>query len=372
MEILYYFAERSTPMYQWQRTHFIDELKRHGIIIKVFNPALCNSFEESQERLLKEVENNCYDLLMTVSCNEHQILRSTIKEIKKKGIPTLCFRPDNLSVPMFDKGLAPEYDLIWLTAKETKYLYDKWGATSFFAPYAANPYRYTYTEYPLIRKACFIGTPHGSRARIINMTSKTGEPIDLFYGKNQIDNNNSDSIIEHKYKWWKFSPYEHILNNFRFCEGRKIFKGSVIERIKGVEDVVMRENVSHYPSLSFEKMVEYYSRYVLSLSFSSYGRTDVLKDNLPVVNLRNFEIPMCGGIQICRYCEELSQYYEEDKEIVFYRNEEELADKERFYLNKATNNQIKQMKIAARLRSENEHTWMCRFKKAFDILGLKY
>ena len=81
---------------------------------------------------------------------------------------------------------------------------------------------------------------------------------------------------------------------------------------------------------------------------------------------------MSGGIQICKYNPELAEYFEEDKEIVFYRDNEELVDKARYYSLEASESAIRKMKEAARRRAEKEHSWWNRFSLAFDKLGIKH
>ena len=81
---------------------------------------------------------------------------------------------------------------------------------------------------------------------------------------------------------------------------------------------------------------------------------------------------MSGGINICKYNQELAGYFEEGKEIVFYHDNEELVDKVRFYLERASDCEILKMKKAARTRAEKEHAWWNRFMIAFEILGLNH
>ena len=48
-----------------------------------------------------------------------------------------------------------------------------------------------------------------------------------------------------------------------------------------------------------------------------------------------------------------------------------MLDKAKFYLDSSHSNQVMNMKVAARKRTENEHTWNIRFTKVFENLGLK-
>ena len=89
-----------------------------------------------------------------------------------------------------------------------------------------------------------------------------------------------------------------------------------IERLDvSSEYLVVHSGVQH------REMNEIYSKYSLALSMPEARNTGVLKKPINVVRLRNFEIPMCAGLQITRYYEELAELFESEKEIVFYRAE---------------------------------------------------
>lgn len=81
---------------------------------------------------------------------------------------------------------------------------------------------------------------------------------------------------------------------------------------------------------------------------------------------------MAGGIALCKFNAELSEYFEDGKEVLFYQTDEELVQKARFYSEKATDRDLHRMKKAARERAERDHTWWNRFSIAFDTMGLHY
>lgn len=371
MEILYYVGETNTPMGQWQRTHFYDELSRHGVYITVFNPFSYNSIEEAHEAIVHYINLSRFDLFLTCYCSEQYIKKETIEYVKTIGIPTLSIRFDNLVIPYRDKKLAPLFDLLWLTAKETKHIYDRWGVDSFFAPYAANPYRYNYTEFnSYIKHICFIGTPYGSRAIMINSLTEQSVYTDVFFNsktKSLADKVEKAIISKHGFDYFRAMVY---WDRFKFREGRKVMYGSIKNKLFGQTNIVTNDYLSFLPPVKPEEQSPIYSKYVLSLASTSTNHTDILKNPLKIVNLRNFEIPMSGGIEICKYNPELAEYFEEGKEILFYRENEELIDKARYFLNKASSQEISTIKKAARKRAENEHTWWNRFSIAFEKLGL--
>ncbi len=371
MKILYYFQELDTPMFQWQRKHFLDELARKGVSIETFNPLLYSNTEEANEKLIKKAKEGGFDLMISNMGYYKMLYVDSVREIKKIGIPTMRIAWDNLMIPYIDKVLAPHFDLVWLTARETEQLYKKWGVKYFFAPYAANPFTYCYQEVDLKRCACFIGNPHGSRALMINTLTKNGMPVEVYHGGKR------QKVIEQnkpqrKYNIINPSTSETLINRLKFREGRILMYGSIINKLKGATSVENNERLKKYSGLSHEDMVSTYAAVALSLASTSAGHTDVLKNPLNIINLRNFEIPMCGGIEICKYSEEIAEYFEDGKEIVLYNDEYELAEKARYYIERASDNELRQMKLAARKRAEADHTWWNRFKIAFDYLGLKY
>ena len=372
MKILYFFQEQDTPMFRWQRVHFIDELNRHGCEFDCINPLTFESAVEANEHVIHLLDSCRFDLFFTNVCYEKVLFPETLVRIKEMGIPSLCLRCDNLVIPFNDKVLAPYFDLIWLTSWETQFLYDKWGCTTFFAPYAANPFLFQYrNDHPITHKVCFIGTPYGSRANMINALTEGEIPIDLFYGNNTQSKVLSNSDVTYR-KIQTPSRTSVLFHRLLFPQGRKVLLGTIKNRITGHISINSSVFLTHLPSVQPQDQGDLYSEYALALASTSTNHTDILRHPLKIINLRNFEIPMSGGIEICRYNPELADYFEDGKEIVFYKNNDELQDKARYYLTTASDYDIRSIKIAARKRAEGEHTWWQRFTKAFGLLGLPY
>lgn len=372
MKILYFFPEYGTNMYIWQRVHIINELESHGVEVVTFNPLLFNSSDEANEIFIEKIKSDKYNLIMSAACYEKMIYPEVLQTAKSLGIPTLCIRWDNLIRPFYDTKLSKMFDLVWLTSWETEYLYKKWGANTIFLPYAANPNVCQFTPQEVVSKVCFIGTVYGSRSLMINTLTNNGVKVDLYAGNNPKLQNNPKDIIDIKYDMPIPSWGETMFQRMTFKEGRKIMLGALVNRFVGSKNVIRNENLQWYPACSPEEMMYNYSRYALCLSSTSTIHTDALKNPLKIINLRAFEIPMSGGLAICKFNEELSNYFEEDKEIVFYRDDDEFIEKAHFYTQNNNNSLVLSMKNAARHRAESEHTWWCRFVKAFDRLGIHY
>ena len=122
MQILYYFKEQNSYMYQWQRIHIFNELQHSDININVFNPLHYDNNENLIKSFTEYISNNSVDMFMT--CHGDAIIQDEILPIiKKKGIPSLLICYDNLHAPYLHKDIAKYFDLVWLTSIETKYMF---------------------------------------------------------------------------------------------------------------------------------------------------------------------------------------------------------------------------------------------------------
>jgi spore maturation protein CgeB len=112
-----------------------------------------------------------------------------------------------------------------------------------------------------------------------------------------------------------------------------------------------------------------YSRSRVSLGFSAVAH--VPKDGtepIKQVRLRDFEAPMSGALYLVDRFDELAEFYEPGKEVVFFEDEEDLAEKARFYLQNDA--ERKQVREAGMKRAREEHTWHRRFERAFEQMGI--
>lgn len=365
MKILYFFEEKNTFMDKWQSYHIFDELKNYGIEVEVFNPLHFNCLDAANQALLKRVDAKQFDLFMTPH-NENRLFITTLNQIKYLNIPTLLICFDNLSIPFEHKKVCHIFDLVWLTSVETEYLFKRWGATTIFLPYAANPYLFNPVKVNNINKICFLGTPYGSRVNTINSLIQHDISIDLFSNTTE----SSDSVRNNfKIKSY-IAPFYDLI---RFSYGRKIIIGALKQKLLMVQPLLSNAScIDFLKPVPFEDLGNIYSSYALSLSSTSARNTGVLKTPLNIVNLRSFEIPMSGGLQICPYSKEIASYFEEGKEIVFYRSESELIEKTKYYLADENKQLRDEMKKLARIRAEKDHTWFIRFKQIFNYFDLPY
>ncbi|NMH89332.1 glycosyltransferase family protein [Flavivirga algicola] len=372
VRILYYFREESTYMHQWQRIHIFDELERHGHSIEVFNPLHYSSTEEANEKLIHYIKDNCKNFDLFLNCvGSEYIYKETIENISKIGLPTvlLCF--DNLHAPFMHKKIASTFDLVWLTSKETIGMFKNWGCNKIiFQTYAANPFKFTPNWNTTIESVSFIGTPYGSRINKLNQLSQAGIRCNVY----------ADSLINKSHERIGFKDNitsteverltKNIANSLRFNVGRKVFLGALLNKyLLKKESVLNRnDNLIAHPGITFEEMRKVYSNSSLSLNITELRNTFVLKKPIHKIHLRTFEIPMCGGLEITSFTEEMASYFENEKEIVLYKTNEEFISKAKFYLDTKNESISLKMKQNARKRAELEHTWMNRFNKVFEKL----
>jgi spore maturation protein CgeB len=116
--------------------------------------------------------------------------------------------------------------------------------------------------------------------------------------------------------------------------------------------------------LSLEEMVGMYSRSRINLGFGgvgAYDKTYCLKG-------RDFEIPMSGGLYLTEYHPELETVYALGKEIVVYRDFDELVGEIHRLLEGP--DEAEAVRQAGFRRARRDHTWEKRFERIFALLNL--
>ena len=95
---------------------------------------------------------------------------------------------------------------------------------------------------------------------------------------------------------------------------------------------------------------------------------NMLMQELDGVNKRTFEVAACGGFQIATHNKEINNLFEEDKEIVTYKNFKELKSKIDYYLDPKNEAERKQIITAGHKRSINDHTYEIRMKSMLNTI----
>lgn len=351
-------------MFQWQKFHIFEDLAAHEIEIEILNPLTYATVEEANAALLKRLKQGGIDLFMT-TCTHKDLYIDTLNLIRQLGIPTLLICFDNLTVPYAHKEISPHFDLVWLTSIETKYLFDKWGVNSIFQPYAANPRIVTPQYIKDEERVLFIGTPYGSRCKMLNSLLSADVPISIFAKNTDISNN----IIPPGNKIQLIKSFREMMS---FPIGRKLAYASLKNKImKQSKLKIDSKCLEINPPVPVNIMLRLYNEFALSLSSVTNRHTGVLKTPLLIVNLRSFEIPSAGGLLFCQFNPELNGYFENEKEALYYFNDEDMVDKAKYYLSPKRKSDRMRIKENAYIKALNEHTWFNRFSNILNAMNLK-
>ncbi|MFH1131687.1 MAG: glycosyltransferase [Pseudomonadota bacterium] len=115
-------------------------------------------------------------------------------------------------------------------------------------------------------------------------------------------------------------------------------------------------------AVSFEKMMELYSRAQVVLGMGGVGQTDAVKH----LKGRDFEVPMSGSVYLTSFNPELTDFFNVGKEILCYSSFFECADLLHWLLRRPQ--KAEQIRYAARARCINEHTWDHRIQEFMALL----
>ncbi len=346
-------------MSEWQKVQIFDELAHYGVVFEVLNPASFESLEQCNDCLLEKLKNDhTIDVFLTCAPDKF-FLPGVIQQIGKLHMPKVLIQFDNLHSPYCNKNTARYFDIVWLTSRETEYIFKGLGCKTIFQPYAASPFLYNDYYRKQIDRVCFVGTPYGSRIQYINEIISAGVKFDVFYGKDKKD---AGEKLLLPYRIKENSKLRLIMEDLSFPVGRYVLAGkikSILVRDKKLIDSSPFLSIKN--NLSFEDMNSAYSNYALSLNVLALRNTYYLNKPVHKLHLRTFEIPMCAGLELVSYNEELAEYFTAD-EMVFFRDNDEMIDKVKFFLKPQNESLCRRMKIQARKKAVNEHSWHRRFE----------
>ena len=280
------------------------------IIKKISQEKLVNYVDKKTMQLIEKFKP---DLFFTIYGFNHS--PEVINKIKSKGIPTLCWW---LNDPFqFERSVAKaiHYDLYFTNSKKIIDSYKERGMQNVFhLPPAIFPdiHRKIHglkNKYDI----CFAGDHKSIRESIL------------------------EALVE-EFNITLFGPWR-----------KKIKEGSSLSKcIKGRKFFTPQEMV----------MIFNQSKVVLNIH-TWFGKYD------HGINPRVFEANGCGVFQVCDWKEEISDFYIDGKEIIIYRNIEELKEKLRYY----SKNDAARQKIAENgyIRTHNEHTYGNRLNELMRI-----
>lgn len=286
---------------------------------------------------------------------------NTIDEIRKIGVLTLNFSCNNTHQFHLVESIANHFDINLFSEKGAKEKFTAIRANAVWFQMAANPKYYFPKKNKFRYDISFIGAAYAKRANYINHLVQHKIYVDCF-GPNWLINQPYASLKKIKkelarLKWIINSLYSLSLEN-RSKLSLKISQYDILSNLRK-----MNYTHLHYP-VSDDAMIDIIGYSKINLGFlevySEEGHAMIQQH----LHLREFEIPMCGGLYLTNYSDELAEFYEIDKEVVVFRNENELIDKVKYYL--SHENEANSIREAAYNRSIKCHTYQQRFSQLFQ------
>jgi spore maturation protein CgeB len=90
--------------------------------------------------------------------------------------------------------------------------------------------------------------------------------------------------------------------------------------------------------------------------------------NYPAANMRFFEVPAVGGLQLSSSCPEMENILLDKEDILYYRNESEMLNQVNWVLNNPA--EASRIRQSAREKIAREHTYSLRIQKLLSTIGL--
>ncbi|MFB0516300.1 MAG: glycosyltransferase [Candidatus Neomarinimicrobiota bacterium] len=120
----------------------------------------------------------------------------------------------------------------------------------------------------------------------------------------------------------------------------------------------------HLPDAMVQPPVDYQTVTPLIYRNSAVNLSLTTLQQETALNQRYFDVPLCGGFLLGEWQESLAEHFDVDKEVVYFRNDEELKEKARYYLNHPAERQ--RILDKARQRVLNEHLMQHRVTTMLD------
>ena len=290
------------------------------------------------------------------------LFRSAIDEIRRAGVLACNFSCNNAHQFELVRELSPHFDVNLHAEKGATEKFAAIGAAPLWWPMASNPKYFRPHDLPRTIEASFVGTNYALRARYVKRLLDA--KIDVHaYGPAWTGGARSPLR----------SAAKRALLQLRAMTARR---GAAQTRASALlaEHEFRRLLARSYPAAvhppaSDDEMIVLHSRSQISLGFvEAFLHNDPSAPIVRHVHLREFEGPMCGALYCTGFTEELAEAFEPDREIVMYRDEDELLAKVRFYLGHP--DEAAQVREAARRRALAHHTYHARFKSLFAQLRI--
>lgn len=386
VHILHYCPHPEGVMYEWHYAHFISELEYNGHKVTDCNPIKVLSrrgnkgeYSEILVDTATEVLRNTSEpvMLFAASGNDENLESSALDHLRDLGIPCVNMAIDGYAERLKQPKIAKHYDLVWGMHLNNLAL-KKYGANVVHLPMAANPDFFQPMGEQRKRVLAFVGSCYGARGHYVTALAAAGIPMVIRGARwNQSESLETAGMMQ-GLEMFSHSARKTLTGYARFPEGRKILWAGFKRRWQ-----LLIQRGSQMPTFDtrpvdlsgpvpLSEMVTTYASAAASLGVLENWSTFVLDKPIYQYRLRDFECPMVGCAHITYRVPELEHSFSENEEMIFYSSLEECVDKARYYLDPDNLDLCLRIGINARKRAAQEHSWIARFQKIWEILGIRW
>ena len=286
--------------------------------------------EAMSKRLFSHVEETRPDLMFTFLFADefdHRILSDITRS--ERTVTFNWFADDHWRFERFSRHWAPCFHFVSTTDAASVPRYHGSGYRNVLpTQWAANTRLYKPAEMTYRYDVSFVGQGYGERPALVNALADRGVRVATFG------------------TYWNVRRRHWALARLGLLRRQKL------------------ERLISSSKVAFDEMIRVFqtTRINLNVSLSSGNGPNQVKG-------RNFELPACRAFQISGVAERLGEYLEPNKEIVCYRNVDELAALITYYLK----HEEERLSIAQAgyLRVLREHTYAHRFSALFKAMHLE-
>lgn len=288
---------------------------------------------------------------------------AAIDEIRKSGVPTCNFSCNNAHQFYLVDELSPHFDFNLHSEKDARERFLTIGACPLWWPMASNPKYFKPMDVPRTIQASFVGANYALRARFVARLLENGIDVHA-YGPGWISGSRTRWRSIAKHYAFLVQVLSSVSASAQYHAAARLadhdFRRSLAARFpRNVHDAI-----------SDDELVALYSRSHISLGFLEvYDQHDPTRPVTRHLHLREFEAPMSGALYCTGYMDELAEFFVPDKEVVMYRNVEELLDKVLYHL--GNRGEAERVRQAGYERARRDHTYHRRFKTLFREIGLE-
>jgi spore maturation protein CgeB len=324
--------------------------------------AMANFNECVLTHFRREHKRAPFDMLFTYVV-DGMLDPAVIAEIRRAGVVAVNFSCNNCHQFHLVREISKHFDYSLHSEGDTGHYFEEAGARPLWWPMASNPKYFHPHGVPRNIPVSFVGANYALRSRYVSYLLEHGIDVQA-YGPTW--RYAARTPFRAQAKRWMLLAQSAL---DRTATARATASGLLAAHDFNIKlDEKFREHL-HAP-VSDDELIRLYSRSQISLGFIEvHDRNDPSREIRRHMHLREFEAPMSGALYCTGHVDELTHFFEPGREMVTYRNEEELLAQVRRLLDHPE--EAERIRRAGTRRALAEHTYHHRFESLFRAVGLK-